>query len=314
MTNFNAHRLIKNSIASTKTCYWVGCNNKPIKAHAISKSRLLSKIAEKGMVMFMNPESKNGFELVSTGQAKATTFPGFCDLHDKIFLPVDNQDYEYSDIQNFLFANRAAAMEYIHKRATTVAVEELLKGPLDPIVKIGLEMNLELANLTVQEAEQARRIFKDLYEKQNYHAIGTKLIVIDGVLPVVCSAAFYFELDERGNTINDTIGEESKNKLDISYMTLFPQNGKTYCIISYMNKARKKFSFLDKFVNATNHEKQILVSNLLVSYTESFAVSPMYWEEMGEAKRTKLVELFTETLAPGYLRALIVDSEFNLFG
>ena len=65
------------------------------------------------------------FNLFPTGKAKATTFPGFCDEHDKIFEPIDAHPYEVGNLlQEFLFAMRAVAREYTVRKAMQDSLEE----------------------------------------------------------------------------------------------------------------------------------------------------------------------------------------------
>ena len=72
-----------------------------------------------------NLDSKDSFNLFPTGKAKATTFPGFCDEHDKIFEPIDAHPYEVGNLlQEFLFAMRAVAREYTVRKAMQDSLEE----------------------------------------------------------------------------------------------------------------------------------------------------------------------------------------------
>ena len=100
-------KIIKDSHKETKECFF-GCQNNIIAAHSISNKRILSRIAKDGVVEYLNSK---------TGRNKATTFRGFCDYHDKIFSPIDNEDYQpKNEKQEFLFAMRALSRELIEKK------------------------------------------------------------------------------------------------------------------------------------------------------------------------------------------------------
>lgn len=304
--------MLKQAIQTVKSCYWVGCENKPIKAHGISKTKLLTKLSVDGNVMYMNLESENGFELINTGQAKATTFPGFCDTHDKIFNLIDTADYDSSPQMDFLFAMRNAAKETLHKLAANLAIERMISESNDPEFIEALEYNLSGARLTAKEYELTRKKFCDLYEKKIFNALNSQTIVIDRELPIVCSASFYLELDHNNKIINNTLDETSRNLAPL-FMTLFPQNGKTYCIFSYFKSDKAKYAFLNEIMTFDQNTLEIIVSNILPTYTESFAVSPRYWNRLGFILQQKIIHQFEITLMPGRLRPLVLDPNLNLF-
>ena len=65
----------------------------------------------------MNAEFAAG-ELVKTGRGKATAFSGFCDGNDKVFLPIDTQDYlPDSEEHNYLF-NASGRKRVQHRRGS----------------------------------------------------------------------------------------------------------------------------------------------------------------------------------------------------
>ena len=120
--------ILKTSAAAVKACYFIKCSEKPIKAHSISNTRLLLKLSDDGMVMYFDKEASKVGTLIETGRGVASTFGGFCGEHDKIFHPVDNDDYIPGDKrQEFLFAMRAAAKELNTKMTVQNAFAEHLK-------------------------------------------------------------------------------------------------------------------------------------------------------------------------------------------
>lgn len=105
------------------------CSKKPIKAHSIQKSKILSHIADEGMVISGDIQKTlftGKFELV--GINSASTFFGFCDHHDTtIFAKIENNDYKGSQEQNFLHAYRACALEYVKKKEACCFYKVALK-------------------------------------------------------------------------------------------------------------------------------------------------------------------------------------------
>ena len=54
------HKISKDSLNSIKTCYILDCNNPCIRAHSVSNSRYLKKIATNGEVLYMSVEKSGG--------------------------------------------------------------------------------------------------------------------------------------------------------------------------------------------------------------------------------------------------------------
>ncbi|AKS42557.1 SEC-C metal-binding domain-containing protein [Wenzhouxiangella marina] len=106
------------------------CNNRPIRAHTIQRRGGLGAIAEGGHVI----SGKRGFEKIfknegrvvpdRIGLAHASTFMGFCGVHDnRLFEPIEQHHFELNDSAAFLLAYRAIAYEYLTKRNALATVE-----------------------------------------------------------------------------------------------------------------------------------------------------------------------------------------------
>ena len=74
------------------TCIVDKCNNKSIeKSHTIQKSASIKLISENGHVLTPKLNPDNGrIELFSVGVNEASTFPGFCKEHEKLFEGFEN--------------------------------------------------------------------------------------------------------------------------------------------------------------------------------------------------------------------------------
>ncbi|GAH17669.1 unnamed protein product, partial [marine sediment metagenome] len=105
------------------------CSKKPIKAHSIQKNKILKHISINGKVISGDIQ-KTLFtqEFEEVGINSASTFFGFCNYHDtSIFSEIENQDYIESQEQNFLYAYRACALEYVKKIEASCLYKAALK-------------------------------------------------------------------------------------------------------------------------------------------------------------------------------------------
>lgn len=320
-----AHRQSFVTAASqTKKCYFIGCQKNPIKAHSISNARILQKLSENGAVMYMNAEFTTPGELIETGRGKATVFSGFCDDHDKIFLPIDTQDYQPGNEEhNYLFAMRAAAKEYNIREAVSLMIADRLENPdskyaaefpLRPDVLDAYEEYKRGHDIGTADIRNVRVIYNKTHQNTKLNVISTAVIEANTELPIAASSMYEMELDEKGNLINDVSSTDTalNGKMKPCFMTIFPQNGKTYCLLSHFRKDRKSYAFLHALNKKSESEKEVIISNLLTSYTENFAANPLYWESLNIQIKEKYMNLFGSSFKTEYA-PLVSDREYNLF-
>lgn len=316
------HRqLINKSASKTKQCYFIGCDKPTIHAHSISNERLIRKLSDDGHVMYMNKDTdgQDFSELVETGRGKATTFGGFCEDHDKIFHPIDNADYEVGNAeQEFLFAMRASAKEFnirqtiSHSIETRLGSEQKFEFPLDEEGKEMIKIFQQGFDAGDEDLRENRGIFVDTFNKSKHNVIQTDVIVTDGELPIAVSSSFHLELAPDESLINDVFPSGWDTKMKSWFFTVFPQNGKTYCLISYFRKYRSSFRFLDDIMKADNTQKQIVISNLITSYTENFVANPTYWKVLSNDTKKKYNDVFGNSFKAEHA-PFIADDTLNLF-
>ncbi|HLP89681.1 MAG TPA: hypothetical protein VK184_13950 [Nostocaceae cyanobacterium] len=290
----------------------------PIKlAHSIQNNRILNKIAVNGEVLCIEHLEENGdikLILKKTGRKKATTFTGFCNYHDtKIFIPIESKDYQERDKeQEFIFAYRALAKEY-HVKKTSI---EILKrainntSPQVPAREI-LELHLEGCQIAMKELEQNKIMFNTALEQKNFEIIETRVIKFYGEFLLAVSSFFAIEQDLKGNIINDI--SNFNKELKYFCLTIFPQNGKTYILLSYLKKNKKVLAPVIKQISEKSiAEQKIIFSNIVAIYVENFVLSPEKWEKMSDAEKSVFLNLYKETI-PFPKESLSQARNINLF-
>lgn len=324
----NFHSRVRNAYSKTRTCYILNCSNSTINAHSITNNRLLRAISDNGEVIYMSTEQldSNGKpEFTRTGRRKATAFPGFCDIHDKVFHLIDNSDYKLGNLeQEYLFALRASAKEFTTRQAINSHIDKLISDSLIAgeknstegqflLSKDGIEsMKIFREGFTVgtKDLVAERHIFNVNLENKRYWKIKTIALVIDGEYPIVASSTFKLEEGLDGKVINDIPNLRSKAKP--FYFTLFPQNGKTFCLLSWRNVDNSYYEHLNCLVDKDSHTKKVIASNLLCAYVENFAANPTYWDNIPVDTKKKYYEYFGMSSVAGSV-PFIYDDTFSLF-
>ena len=108
----------KKATKHLKHCCWPGCESTDtIRAHTISES-FLNRISVNGHVLHfrhliddVRSRSKRNGKPKPIGVKQASTFFGYCDPHDKYFMPIDGQWTESSE-NFFLHAYRITSYNY----------------------------------------------------------------------------------------------------------------------------------------------------------------------------------------------------------
>lgn len=256
------------------------CSSSIIKAHSIQNNRILGKIAENGCVIqFKAMEVEGDFSIDSEkiGRKVATISTNFCSSHDtKIFLPIESKNYQRNNKeQEFLFAYRAFAREY-HVKCESKNFYESAGQLNSGEYRDYFDLALKGTNNILEQMEKERIQFNNALNHSNFGIIGTYIIEFHGFYEIAASSSFAIEYDLKGNQINN-LSDFSK-ELKITFLTVFPQGNKTFILISFYQKNKKIFSFINnQIMKRSINEQKVIISNLLLNYVENLVLSPRLW-------------------------------------
>lgn len=303
--------------ASVKECFFspLGCSKKPIRAHSISATRYLQPLAEDGKLYTMDINMSTGKSALELkGKKTVSTFPGFCDEHDKIFLRIDNENYLPGDKeQEFLFALRALGRELWAKKLQRNGTTNLLKNihmlDISPRA-VFLRTVLEGAETAVNDLLAAQQTMLEHYTAKRFNGIHTHSFSVVPATPIVASSTFMIELDTKGNIVNDLANLKSVAKL--TFLTVFPQSSNTYFLVSSLSSQKRNFNFLGELNALSNTDLKVALSNLLTVHVENFAISPAYWRQLDENIKDQFASLWGHSALPGPRTAFVEDPSLNI--
>ncbi len=281
------------------------CKGKIIEAHSIQNNKTLSKISENGEVMMISHDATEfDFKVRAKkiGRSRATVFTGFCGYHDKtVFQSIEDNVYTPGDLeQNALFAYRAFAKEF-HAKLSAYNFFKDHEGD-------GLAGN-EAAK---RDADYYQNVFGRMFKEKDFGLVETKYISLPDEFDFAVSGGITFNYDFIGNQVNDLLDLE-KRAVSV-FVTIFPENGKTNFLFSYLSEDSSFFEFLDEqLVNIDDKNFKIRISNL-VTLMENIVISPILWSKVGESSQKIVLSRFEKNLkeedVPGELS---VDHGFNFF-
>lgn len=299
--------------ANTNECLFKdegNCEEKIIKAHSIQNNKFLKKIARNGDVFYIHSyitnEDNLKFDFCKEGRNKFSTFRGFCKKHDKtIFSPIEDCDYSNSSEKNFLFAFRALAKEIYHVKENVslfekVREEALKNFKIELFPLITTNYNNAKTNLVTHLKDIDE--FKNGIKLKKYDSLYTKVIIFDKEYPIVSNCSFipYFSTDFN-RILNKEYQEIQDGKINpLIFLNVFPEQGKTYVLISCFKKYKEMLENFFESLNENNiNENNIKerISMLILTYAGNTGYSPDYIaNKFSEQEKELMVEIYTAPL------------------
>ena len=275
------------------------------------------------------------------GKKSASTFKGFCKKHDRaVFLPIENVStpYEKTLSQNFLYAYRSLAYEYMVDLetlcTTSVVMKEMprtLKAlfPEDAsnetknyVTTNGVSLFRQHSTLRSNDIENhLSRFSKELQKDEtlcDYRIIKSKIFEFSFISLFAVNAAFYIVYDLKGRILNDVSSSDEKLVLHPVFCNIFPDENtnKTYAIFSYFKSSSSVYDdFFDQISLNHNEDRiQEIISNIVISYAGNFYLSQSHYENLSSHKKKKIKDLFYSTVFQGISkRQLKKKPPINLF-
>ncbi len=284
------------------------CDERIIRAHSIQNNKILTKLSENGILKQIGQDSFFTYDASDIGRNIATTFTGFCGKHDNdIFKHIEENDFDNSKEHVFLFTYRTLAREYVAKKFSVNLFKELSK--INPDYSEGFLLG---ATNALKYLERYKEIFNNALKENNFTIVKSKVITLDSEYLIAVSSAFCLEYDLNGNLSYD-LGELD-TRLKILFFNIFPQEGETIVILSYLQEDSDIYDSFTDELSKLDEEKIIEKLNMLICmYCENFVMNPSKWDSMDDTTKTKFVELFIDTINPKESKMLSMKPNFNLF-
>lgn len=296
-------------MCSSPDSFHQNCSKKTIKAHTVPKSSSLKAIAKDGHVLGlkMNLESifknKGRPRLEKIGINNASTFNGFCKIHDDdIFAPIEKEAFKDSAEQCFLLAYRAFAKEYYAKNS--VSEIDSLRHQADKGKNIDNQMAIQMQNFmfdistrtALLDLEHHKNFFDYTLENNDYSNTKAVVFTFDSPPPVMVSGGVNPDYDFNGNLLQDLM--ELELRLDSIYVTSFYDGTSGKIVLSWLEHCHETCK---KLVESLFQKDPDDIVTFLVQYIaknfENTFVSPDWWESIDGADKTNFQALFADTIS-----------------
>lgn len=316
-----------------------GCVGENIKSHSLQRGGVLSKlINNKNEKIYALLENGMKYDFVPRQIKSASTFPGFCKIHDAgIFNPIEKGEYEGSDMEHFLYAFRCNSHLYYQKLNANYRsglIEQKAKN--DPTYTIEDAENFASERgdwiITVNEITENQRELTKRLKQKDWSYISTKTFDLEcdfnftgtyrGSIGNTVHPSFSHDKKSTQNemlnlvnyrylglTENQLIKNVKKVPLAIVYITVIPYGSKTRILLSYesknKNKLRKSFNYLDKL---NERDLKNFFSNLFLKETSNIFLN----EKVFKANKLTTINVANQINLIDYDRRLQSDSLLEL--
>lgn len=284
-------------------CMHPDCNNMAISSHSQQRERQLRSIAKNGHVYALQRnhyqlakrlnDQKSALQLKELGIAVASTFPGFCSMHDeKLFAPIDREELVVSDEkQAFLIFFRTFCYEFAQKRRA-----------LDFLSLILAECSFLISRDNAKPIEARYAGVKTFFEKdapfyldrffdclanQDYSGVTTIWKIIEGNIGASSACVFSPLLEN----YKDYISANYDLPQPALSFNLIPERDRTHIITSWWKEHDDLAKWAYKNVN---NEKELERYINLAAFAESedTCVNPNLWDgEEGDIKEKLLAAM-----------------------
>lgn len=272
------------------------CSPKIIRSHTVQRAVGLAAIAEDGHVLSGKAGLSKIFERAGAlepdpvGVKSASTFNGFCALHDStMFKSVETGQPALSSENVFLLAFRALAYELFTKQAALRSIS--IQKEMDfgcsfeqqAAVQIHLHTYEQGLRKGVSELLDWKRKYDDAYLKGDWGRFAFYAVEFDEVLPVVAAGAFQPEVDFHGHQLQ-LLARDAE--LDHIVFNLTVLNGKTVAMFAWLGERNSAAAQLvDSFLRIPDDEKSTAVIHLAFEHLENTFIRPSWWATLPEEAR-----------------------------
>jgi hypothetical protein len=268
-----------------------------IKAHSIQKQGQLGKLAESGHVYQIEVDMGTlELRMKKTGIGNASTFLGFCALHDnQIFRPIDQVPLRPDHEQIALYAYRCLCRELFVKENAIAAISETLDHPgltehaLKTLLAQSVGHKMAMEGLVAHKQE-----FDDALRASHYREF--QFFVIESSLPpfLQVSGLLYPHFDFTGRRIQD-LGNPHQQMELITFFTAPTESGHAFCFAWHESSHDVCSQFLRSLalhVGGSGSPDAALLRFILTT-CENHAFRISWWDNLPEQAKREVFYRFS---------------------
>ncbi|AMC10220.1 hypothetical protein Lupro_02665 [Lutibacter profundi] len=266
------------------------CTKKIKKAHSIQKEKILVQLEKEinGNRMLYSLNSTSADENLSTnglipiGKKKASIFTGFCDYHDsKLFSPIENFDFNFSDEHLFLLTYRSFA----HSFQQIIEIYKYYNSNGDFVKtfpKQYLKEHIQFTEKRIKELLLYKKVLDNIIQTKDYSALNYHTRVIEPFVPIASSTI----LSPTYSYKNEYLYPNEKESNVI--LNVLPDNNRTIIILSHFEKDTKGKILFNELADLSINDFTKAISSLMIYCTTNTFFSPSLWDNYTKEEKKQL--------------------------
>lgn len=275
------------------------CSGDVIGSHSISKSLGLKALSVNNHILtlrhdFSTLKRTGGIaEIGEVSINKMSVFPGFCAHHDKtLFATIEDANFESSLHQCALLSYRALAREK-HAKLGGIDVNDFLKDAdkgKHPAQQLAMQTLLSGygtgLDLAMEDLDRGLMHHHEAVVSGDYTRFESLIIEFSTEFPLLCSTGHMPSEDWEGAIIQDLL--DPKLKADWLTAVAFQSNGSAWVVFTWLRGKSKIRDAVGSLLEAFPGTEADALIKYFFSISENFALSPNWWNEIGDVQRRAL--------------------------
>ncbi len=293
--------------------------NAIIDAHTVQRARTLQKLVDANnhvLTFYPAKHDANGLlQIHSRGWKKASTFTGFCGIHDmSTFAPLENKDFEFSTEVAFLLSYRALCHELYQKKSAARSYSDLRqmldRGQLpDTQIVIQNEVAIRLRGFAraINGLEEAKIHADRSLLTKNYEGWSFACLEFSGELSLATAGAPTPTADLDGRRLQSL--HDSATPIQHLYLSIVSSRSGAAVVFGWRKDHPAPRHLVESLLSIPRPLLAGYVVQYVFAHLENVCFARSWWNSIAPESQLHLHRLAGIT-SPYYSTPVYVESEF----
>lgn len=277
-----------------------GCR-KIIRAHTIQRAGIMQDLVDKDQHVLtfhpIDPTNHGAPKIHRVGWREASTFFGFCEVHDgTLFTPIEQEPFAGLARQIALIGYRALCHELYQKQAAADAQTTLqrnldrgLQEPDQRFVQEALAIEAAGRHAGLLDLRAVKNIYDEALRSDNYATFHSAVLAFRGAPIIASTGSVHVDFDLQGNRLQSIARDPA------------PIHGLNFAIINttegcaFVATWPRQFDKCNAFISSLLHHEPANIPSLLIefcfAYVENTYFSHEWWTKLQDANKRHIERL-----------------------